>query len=269
MLDVNLTFAVPGIVKTLENGVLTVRLDRVEKKNAMTLEMYRQLTKTINDAATDNSVNFFVFTGTGDFFSSGNDLGNFIEKLKTGADIQEMAVDSAKLVLDYVNAFIDFPKPMIALVNGPSIGIGCTILGLFDLVYASDKAYFQTPFSQLGLNPEGCSSYTFPQLFGGPLAAEVLLMNRKITAEEALKARFVTDVFPADQYEAECKKRVDYISKQPPKSLMYSKMLIRSAHRDALLKANIDECKRLEERFTSDEAMSAVANFFKSKGSKM
>jgi len=258
-----------GVVVVKEKGVLRVRLDRPSKKNSLTLEMYRQLIDLVNNSAKDPSVHYFVLTGTGDFFSSGNDLSNFTETLKKGGDINKMAKDAAELVREYIAAFIDFPKPMIALINGPSIGVSCTVLGLFDLIYASDRATFQTPFSQLGLNPEGCSSFTFPRRMGAALAAEVLLMNRQLSAEEAKRVGFITDVFPAASFEAECQKKIDYIARQPPKSQMYSKMLIRAPDKEALHKVNVEECKRLEERFVSEEAMKAVMEFFKGKSSKM
>lgn len=65
-----------------------------------------------------------------------------------------------------MNAFINFSKPLVALVNGPCIGIAFTVLGLFDMIMASDKATFYAPFTQLALSPEGCSSYTFPKIMG-------------------------------------------------------------------------------------------------------
>jgi len=94
-------------------------------------------------------------------------------------------------------------------------------------------------------------------------------MNKVLTAKEAKDCGFITDVFPAASFQAECQKRLDYISKQPAKSLMFSKMLNREPVKQQLHKVNIDECKRLEERFLSDEAMKAVMNFFKGKGNKL
>lgn len=254
-----------GLVITKNDGVLTVRLNRPHKKNSLSFAMYKALTRVVREAADDDSVHYFVLTGTGDFFSSGNDLGNFVEQLKSGKDMAEMGREAVAIVRNYIAAFIDFPKPMIAFVNGPAMGVSCTILGLFDLVYASDAAWFQTPFSQLGLSPEGCSSVMFPQLLGGPLAAEVLLMNRKLTAAEAKAAGFVAEVFPAGKFEAECGRKIEHLLKQPPKSLMYSKMLLRQPIKETLHKANVAECDRLIERFSSDEAIGAVMSFFSGK----
>lgn len=125
--------------------------------------MYLEIILALKEAETNSDIKICVFTGAGDYFSSGNDLSNY---LKETTEPEKTIQQGCKLVEDYVNKFINFPKPLIALVNGPAIGISFTILGLFDLVFCSDKAFFYAPFTRSALVPEGCSSFTFPKLMG-------------------------------------------------------------------------------------------------------
>ncbi|KAM7295257.1 enoyl-CoA delta isomerase 2 isoform X2 [Ixodes scapularis] len=257
---------VEGLVTTFQDGAFTIRFNRPSKRNSITLEMYEEVIKLLKDAGQRDDVKFLVLTGTGEFFSSGNDLGNFAKQMQTGRSQLELAKEAAELVRRYVAEFINFPKPAMALINGPSIGVSCTILGLFDLVYASDKAFFQTPFTQLGLSPEGCSSYTFPRIMGIARACEVLMMNKQLSAKEAEECGFVSKCFPDASFQEETQKKIQEMAKLPPKSLMHSKTLVRAPILEDLHKANNLECERLVERFTSEEMMKAVMAFFQGKG---
>ncbi|CAH8497607.1 unnamed protein product [Dicrocoelium dendriticum] len=149
-----------------QGGVLKLYLNRPSKKNAITPEMYVEWTKTLNEAATNPGVKLVSVTGKGDYFSSGNDLNTFVKSIANGGSLTEMAKDARALLHRFVSAFIDFPKPLIGLINGPAVGIAVTTLGLYDYILASDTATFHTPFVALGQSPEGCSSYTFPRLMG-------------------------------------------------------------------------------------------------------
>uniref|UniRef100_A0A131XYW1 Putative enoyl-coa hydratase/isomerase n=1 Tax=Ixodes ricinus TaxID=34613 RepID=A0A131XYW1_IXORI len=257
---------VEGLVTTFQDGAFTIRFNRPSKRNSITLEMYEEVIKLLKDAGQRDDVKFLVLTGTGEFFSSGNDLGNFTKQMQTGRSQVELAKEAAELVRRYVAEYINFPKPAIALVNGPAIGVSCTTLGLFDLVYASDKAFFQTPFTQLGLSPEGCSSYTFPRIMGIARACEVLMMNKQLSAKEAEECGFVSKCFPDASFQEETQKKIQEMAKLPPKSLMHSKTLVRAPVLEDLHKANNLECERLVERFTSEEMMKAVMAFFQGKG---
>ncbi|KAG0415695.1 hypothetical protein HPB47_007134 [Ixodes persulcatus] len=257
---------VEGLVTTFQDGAFTIRFNRPSKRNSITLEMYEEVIKLLKDAGQRDDVKFLVLTGTGEFFSSGNDLGNFAKQMQTGRSQVELAKEAAELVRRYVAEYINFPKPAIALVNGPAIGVSCTTLGLFDLVYASDKAFFHTPFTQLGLSPEGCSSYTFPRIMGIARACEVLMMNKQLSAKEAEQCGFVSKCFPDASFQEETQKKIQEMAKLPPKSLMHSKTLVRAPILEDLHKANNLECERLVERFTSEEVMKAVVAFFQGKG---
>lgn len=251
-----------------ENGIYKITLNRPSKKNAINLQMYEEWISALTEAAEDKSVVLAVVTGSGDFYCSGNDLSNFMNIPPDG--IAAMAGKAREILERFVNAFIDFPKPLIGLVNGPAVGVSVTILGLFDAVYASDRATFNTPFSALGQSPEGCSSYTFPKLMGTAKASELLLFNKKISATEAFNRNLVTEVIPDSMFQKETQTKVETFAKFPPQSMQYSKVLIRGAERELLHKVNIEECKLLVERWQSNECMTAIMNFFQEKsGSKL
>ncbi|XP_075777426.1 enoyl-CoA delta isomerase 2 isoform X2 [Pelodiscus sinensis] len=247
---------------TTTDNITKIMLNRPDKKNAITTQMYREIIQAVEEAAKDDSV-ITVVTGNGDYYCSGNDLNNFTNIPSGG--IEKMAKDGAVLLEDFVSHFIDFPKPLIAVVNGPAVGISVTLLGLFDIVYATDRATFHTPFSELGQSPEGCSSYMFPKIMGLPKANEMLLFNRKVTAREACTWGLVTEVFPDKTFEKEVWIRLKAYANLPKNSLALSKQLIRGVEKEMLHKVNCQECERLKERWLSDECMNAVLKFFEKK----
>ncbi|XP_075894082.1 enoyl-CoA delta isomerase 2 isoform X1 [Nelusetta ayraudi] len=246
----------------VEDNITTIRLNRPEKKNAITTQMYNEIIAALEEAAKDDSV-ITVFTGAGDFYCSGNDLTNFT-KIPEGG-VEEMAKAGGDLLRKYVKAYIDFPKPLVAVVNGPAVGISVTVLGLFDLVYATERATFHTPFSQLGQSAEGCSSYTFPKIMGTAKASEMLLFNRKLTAVQACQLGLVTEVFPDTSFQSEVWPRLRAYAKLPRNSLALSKQLIRRVEREQLHAVNDAEVERLMERWTSDECFEAVMSFFQTR----
>uniref|UniRef100_A0A672YQZ0 ACB domain-containing protein n=1 Tax=Sphaeramia orbicularis TaxID=375764 RepID=A0A672YQZ0_9TELE len=250
------------LLVTTEDDITTIKLNRPAKKNAITTEMYNEIIAALEQAAKDDCV-LTVFTGAGDFYCSGNDLTNFTKIPEGGVEL--MAKQGGELLRKYVKAYIDFPKPLVAVVNGPAVGVSVTVLGLFDLVYATERATFHTPFSQLGQSAEGCSSYTFPKLMGAAKASEMLLFNKKLTAVQACELGLVTEVFPDSTFQSEVWTRLKAYAKLPRNSLALSKQLIRSVEKDRLHAVNDAEVERLTERWTSDECFNAVMSFFQAK----
>uniref|UniRef100_A0A914WKY6 ACB domain-containing protein n=1 Tax=Plectus sambesii TaxID=2011161 RepID=A0A914WKY6_9BILA len=255
---------VNGLKVHTEGKVSRIEINRPAKLNSITWEMYEGIIDALKRAGEDKSTSVTVFTGMGEYFSSGNDLSNFA-KISSPADVAKLAALGKDVLKRYVAAFIDHPKPLIALVNGPAIGISVTVLGMFDLVLASDKATFVTPFAALGQSPEGCSSFTFPMIMGTPKAAEFLLFGKKLSAKEACDRNLVNEVFPDGVFRAETEKRITAYSLLPPQSLQLSKGLLRSMLKDELHKCNEREVTLLAERWQSQECANAIQNFFKRK----
>ncbi|XP_053103100.1 enoyl-CoA delta isomerase 2 isoform X4 [Hemicordylus capensis] len=247
---------------TTKDNITKIMLNRPKVKNAINTQMYSEITQALEEAAKDDSV-ITVLTGNGDYYSSGNDLNNAASTAAGG--LKEAVESNSALFKAFVEQFIDFPKPLIAVVNGPAVGISVTILGLFDLVYATDRATFHTPFSNLGLCPEGCSSYTFPKIMGLTKATEMLLFNKKLTAAEACSLGLVTEVFPDNTFQKEVWIRLKAYASLPRNSLAISKQLIRDMEKEKLHEVNSQECKCLKERWQSDEVMNAVLSFIQRK----
>uniref|UniRef100_A0A8B9PYX0 Enoyl-CoA delta isomerase 2 n=1 Tax=Apteryx owenii TaxID=8824 RepID=A0A8B9PYX0_APTOW len=233
------------IIVTTKNNITKIMFNRPERKNAISHKMYREIIKALEEAAKDDST-IAVITGNGEYYCSGNDLNNFTN-VQAG-ETEKMAKDGAVLLKEFVAHFIDFPKPLIAVVNGPAIGISVTLLGLCDIVYASDAATFHAPFSQLGQSPEGCSSYLFPKIMGLAKANEMLLFNKKLTAAEACAQGLVTEVFPDRTFQKEVWARLKAYASLPKKSLAVSKQLLRAMEKEKLHAVNNQECEVLKER---------------------
>ncbi|XP_068054745.1 enoyl-CoA delta isomerase 2 isoform X1 [Anomalospiza imberbis] len=250
------------LIVTTKNNITKIMFNRPDKKNAINHQMYREIIKALEEAGKNDST-IAVITGNGGYYSSGNDLSNFTN-VQPG-EMEKMAKDGAVLLKEFVGHFIDFPKPLIAVVNGPAIGICVTVLALCDLVYASDRATFHSPFSQLGQSPEGCSSYLFPKIMGLAKASEMLLFNKKLTAAEACAQGLVTEVFPDSSFQKEVWARLEAYASLPKNSLAVSKQLLRSMEKEKLHAVNSRECEVLTERWLSDECVNAIVSFFQKK----
>ena len=133
-----------NITTSAANGVLTVSLDRPEKMNALTRDMYADLARTLNEAAGDFSVRAVILTSAGDHFTAGNDIKDFMDHPPTSED---------STVAAFLGAILEFPKPLLAAVKGNAIGVGTTMLLHCDVVVADPHANFSMPFVSLGLVP--------------------------------------------------------------------------------------------------------------------
>merc|ERR1719237_577160 len=248
------------IAVTKHAGLRSITLNRPDKLNAFNNDMYNEVLEQLGEAAKDEETTVTTITGAGKYFSSGNDMTSFSEVPAGGR--RDFSTLKGERLIRFVDAFIDFPKPLVGVVNGPAIGIGCTMLGLMDVVYASDRATFHVPFTSLALTPEACSSKTFPRILGSSTANQMLLFNRKLTAEEAAAHGFVSEVLPANLLHSELAPRLAQYASLPSSALQYSKALVRGeAEREELRKLNRMESDRLMERWLSDEVFQQAQKF--------
>lgn len=201
-----------------EDGVRTVSFNRLERKNSITAAMYAALADAVEQAAHDAAVRVLVFQGHETVFSAGNDIGDFLNQPPTGQDAP---------VWRFMRALATCPKPVIAAVNGPAVGIGTTLLFHCDLVYAGDNAAFSMPFVNLGLCPEFASSLLVPQMFGYHRAAEALLLGEPFMAEAALETGLVNRVLPPTETNAYAQAQARKLAAKPLASLVESKRLMK------------------------------------------
>lgn len=213
-----------------EAGVCTLTFNRVEKKNSLTQAMYAALADAITAAAADAAVRVLVFQGDIAVFSAGNDIGDFLQR--SGGGTTSNVVEGP--TFRFMHALADFPKPVIAAVCGPAVGIGTTLLLHCDLVYAGDNAAFSLPFVNLGLCPEFGSSQLLPQLMGYQRAAEALLLGEPFMAEAALEVGLVNRVVPPSECNALAQAQARKLAAKPLSALVETKRLMKGGQAAAL-----------------------------------
>jgi enoyl-CoA hydratase/carnithine racemase len=238
-------------------SILHLKLNRPEKKNALTQEMYQSLGTKINEAAADFAIRAVVISSEGDSFTAGNDINDFANNPQ---------MDEGSPVFNFLFAIHNFPKPLIASVHGRAVGIGTTMLMHCDIVTANPNTIFSMPFVSLGLVAEGGSSYLFPRLVGHAKAAEILLTGRNFSADEALQMGLINSI--ADDQLAAAMKFAQELAEQPPTAVINTKALLKSGSHDALNQVMRAEGELFKMAMDSDEAQQAFMNFLlkKSKG---
>ncbi len=214
------------ILQHQEAGVLTLTLNRLAKKNSFTAAMYSALADALTQAATEASVRVVVLQGHETVFSAGNDIGDFLNQPPSTPDSP---------VFRFLKAIASFPKPLLASVCGPAVGVGTTLLLHCDLVYAGDNAMFSMPFVNLGLCPEAASSLLVPRLMGYQRAAEALLMGEPFMAEAALEVGLINRVVPPTEANAVARQQALKLAAKPLSSLLETKRLLKASITPAVL----------------------------------
>jgi enoyl-CoA hydratase/carnithine racemase len=235
-------------------AVLLLKLNRPEKKNALTQEMYQTLATKINEAAGDFAIRCVVISSEGDSFTAGNDINDFANNPQ---------MDEGSPVFNFLFAIHNFPKPLIAAVQGRAVGIGTTMLMHCDIVTANPNSIFSMPFVSLGLVAEGGSSYLFPRLVGHAKASEILLTGRSFTAEEALQMGLINQV--SSDHLSAAMKFAQELAEQPPTAVINTKALLKSGSHEALNQVMRAEGELFRMAMDSDEAQEAFMNFLMKK----
>lgn len=244
---------IPQIISQLSERVLKLSLNRPERKNALSLAMYSALADLISAADRDAEVRVILLTGTKEFFTSGNDLADFMN---------EPNIHAQHPVVRFIDALRQCGKPVVAIVHGHAVGIGTTLLLHCDLAYVAEDARLQLPFVNLGLCPEYASSYLIPRVAGQQKAAELFLLGEPFSGAEAAQIGLVTKALPAEQLAVYAQQKIQRLAQQPPAAVRRTKKLLRAATDTA-----IETCLRAEyagfaEGLASDECKESITAFF-------
>ncbi|HEY6306368.1 MAG TPA: crotonase/enoyl-CoA hydratase family protein [Candidatus Angelobacter sp.] len=239
------------IVISTADSILQIRLNRPEKKNALSVAMYAAMADALENADGNASVRAIIIAGTDGCFTSGNDVMDFLQNPPAGSDSP---------VIRFLQALSTASKPVIAAVTGVAVGIGVTMLLHCDLVYAADIATFQLPFVNLGLVPEGASSMLLPRLMGHQRASELLLLGEKFDARSAHEIGLVNALVPANELAGLVQQRAAALAAKPPASLRMTKALLKREP-ESIPARMTEEGRYFSRQLVSPEAREAMEAF--------
>lgn len=244
----------PGATVTVQDQgtVRIIRMNRPDKKNALTQPMYAAMTCALREAGTDPVIRCIMLAGATQAFCAGSDIGDFQKRADGGLE---------PVTVDFLHALARNEKPLVAAVNGVAVGIGTTMLLHCDHVVAASGASFATPFLKLGLIPEAASSLLAPLRLGYARAFSLLVMGRPMTAVEAKEAGLVNAVVDAAAVEATALEAAQEIAALPPHAVKLARKLMRGQYEGVAERIEI-EAAHFKELLKSDAAKAAFAAFF-------
>jgi len=242
-----------NVVVETRDRVTRIELARIDKKNALTQDMYAAIGQALSAAEADPQVRAMLIHGAPDCFTAGNDLKDFLERPPLG---------ERSITADFLHQIADLKKPLLAAVGGAAVGIGTTLLLHCDLVYAAPNARFQLPFVRLGLVPEAGSSLLLPAIAGYQRAAELLMLGQPFDANKALAAGFVTEIVPETELIERARGAALALAELPPASVRLTKGLMKASLGRAVGEQIDAELGEFKERLGSPEAKEAMTAFF-------
>ena len=237
-------------------AVQIIRMNRPDKKNAITRAMYGKMAAALTAGDADPLVRVHLILGVPGAFSSGNDIADFMTVAMGG--------DGGTEVFDFLVALARSAKPMVSAADGIAVGIGTTIHLHCDLTFATSRTVFRTPFVDLGLVPEAGSSLIAPALLGRQQAFALLGLGQPFSAEKAKQAGLIYEIVGEDELEASAMAAAEEIAGKPPEALKIARDLMRG-NRDELVARIEEEGRLFRSRLTSDEARQAFTAFMSRK----
>lgn len=244
------------IITTRIDSAFCIQIHRPEKKNALTSEMYKEIAEGIKSGDADDSISAIILHGVEGCFTSGNDLAGF----RNGPSPDRIYPHNI-----YIDALRHARKPVIAAVDGYCLGIGTIMLFHCDFVYAGPKTRFSLPFLNLGLSPEGGTSYILPHLIGYQKAAEIIFLGEQFGAELAERIGLVNGIVSATDLMERALEVAEKLASKDSDAIRATKALLRHGMDDAVNTAMARELDLFNERMAAPEVRETIAGFFKKK----
>ena len=242
-----------AILLQRERGLLTLQLNRPDKKNALTRAMYTQLAEALEQADANSDIRAVLLQGSSECFTAGNDISDFLEQPPNDLDSPPF---------HFMKSLLNCRKPVIAAVAGAAVGIGTTLLLHCDLVYISRDARLRMPFVNLGLCPEFGSSLILPRLLGYAKAAELLLLGEGFTGEQAAAWGIATEALGIGEAAlAKAREMAERFESLAPGAVQVTKQLMKSVDREQLRQVIEEEGALFTQRLRSPEAIAALSGF--------
>jgi len=256
----------PSLLESLEEGVLTLTMNRPDRLNALDPELGRALASGVERAAANPAVRVVVITGTGRAFCAGGDLASIREHRDSGrsAELEPLLRNGAKLIL----TLRTMEKPVIAAVNGHAAGAGMNVALGCDYRIASEQAMFGQNFAKVGLFPDFGGSFLLPRLVGQSRAAWMLYTGEMISAQEALRIGAVDRVVAPDKVQVEAKAAGAMLAAAPPLAVAAVKRVVFGSERAELQRALDFEVEQQMRCFASADCTEGVNAFFEKRAPK-
>lgn len=235
----------------IEEGVATVELNRPQALNAWNARFGAELLQALTEVGSEDAVRAVLLTGAGRAFSSGADLKEIGEDTTPEGrpDVYKVLTERYHPIM---HAIREMPKPVIAAVNGPAVGIGCSLALCCDLILAAESAYFLLAFVNIGLVPDGGSSLFLPTRIGMARASELSMLGERLPAAKALEWGLINRVHPNADLAREAGALAARMAAGPTRSYAGSKRQLNN-----WLYMRMDEQLELEARIQQEMAGSA------------
>lgn len=235
-----------------DGAVQIIRMNRPDKKNAITRAMYARMAQALTSADEDDEIRVNVLFGVPGSFSAGNDIADFVSVA--------MGAEGGEEVFTFLRALASTRRPLISGVDGLAVGIGTTIQLHCDLSFATERSQFHTPFVDLGIVPEAGSTLLGPALLGRQKAFSLLALGEKMSALEAKEAGLIFAILGESELETHVLDVAQKLASKPKNALRLSRDLLLGDHSELLTRIDL-EGQHFRDMLRTDEAKAALMAF--------